>query len=321
MKSRPYARLATGVALVYFTLTAVCQNIPSEVPFRLLRETLIVVQVQANGQGPFDFLLDTGNDVTILDPALADRLGLIRSGHLLQTSIAGRRAAEKGLLGSLVLGTARTSDLAVIIQDLGVLRQVDPHIQGVLSQDFLSRFSYLLDYSRRTLRIELETELRYSLEGRQIPLEPRRDVVHEKMIVVANARALSHSTLRLVLDSGANALVLMSDASKRLQVPENKLGWEQTLAGNVAVHNGLIRQITLGTVELHDVMAAISTESATPFGDGLLPTSLFQSLYVNNRENFVVFNPKIKDSSRHRKDHNKGNSYFDPSVGKSLIEP
>jgi hypothetical protein len=51
---------------------------------------------------------------------------------------------------------------------------------------------------------------------------------------------------------------------------------------------------------LHEVLAASSTVSASQAGDGLLPTSLFHSFYVNNRENFVVFNPRSGVSSHHR---------------------
>jgi hypothetical protein len=40
-----------------------------------------------------------------------------------------------------------------------------------------------------------------------------------------------------------------------------------------------------------------ATEPAERIGDGLLPTALFQTLYVNNRDGFVVFNPRMKKNA------------------------
>ena len=45
----------------------------------------------------------------------------------------------------------------------------------------------------------------------------------------------------------------------------------------------------------HGVAAALPiVDPAERIGDGLLPTALFQSFYVNNREGFVIVNPRGK---------------------------
>jgi hypothetical protein len=46
--------------------------------------------------------------------------------------------------------------------------------------------------------------------------------------------------------------------------------------------------------DLDVVLRAAETDDGELVGDGVLPTALFQSLYVNNRESFVVFNPRTK---------------------------
>jgi hypothetical protein len=48
------------LALFYFIAAGVCQPIQaqSEFPFRLDRETIIVVSLMAGNDGPFDFVLD-----------------------------------------------------------------------------------------------------------------------------------------------------------------------------------------------------------------------------------------------------------------------
>jgi len=57
---------------------------------------------------------------------------------------------------------------------------------------------------------------------------------------------------------------------------------------------GRLRGLTIGSQQFHDLTAAVAaTESAQQIGDGLLPTALFHVLYVNNREGFVVVNPRV----------------------------
>jgi predicted aspartyl protease len=253
---------------------------------------MIIVAVEVNGQGPFEFFLDTGVDTTVIDPSLADKLALTRSGHALQVSLGGQRTLDRSRLSKLALGTAQVDGLPVLIEDLTSLRQVIPQIQGIVGQVFLSHFNYLLDYRKRTIRFESGTELRDRLTGSHVALEPVDRAGTEKMMVLANAQAIHQAPVRLVLDSGANDLVLMQDASRRLFVPIKQIRWEQSLGSSRAVQCGPVRIIKFGTEELHDVTAAISTEAVAQFGDGLLPTSLFHSIYFNNQDRFVIFNPR-----------------------------
>jgi predicted aspartyl protease len=287
-----------AAASVYCSLTGLCQNLPQKIHVRLVHDVLIVVSVRVNGEGPYDFLLDTGNDTTTVDRSLADKLGLARSGQLELLTVAGRKIVETSEPSTVSLETAETR-LSVLIEDLGVLRHSDPHIQGILGEDFLSKYNYLIDYSKRCLRLESENELRDGLQGQRVPLAPRQNLVHDKMIVNADAHAIHSASLRLEIDSGTNILILMNDASKRLEVRMQEIRWEHTLAGNAAVPYGAISVIQLGTVQLHEVVSVSSTKMNRPACDGLLPASLFRALYVNNRENFIVFNPRFDESSRH----------------------
>ena len=297
MKNTLFAGLAIAAALVYCSPAAVCQTLPQETRFRLVHDVLIVVPVKVNGLGPFDFLLDTGNDTTTIDSSLAGRLGLLSTGHRDQFTVAGQKTLQTSVLGSLSLGAVETIDLPVLIEGLGGLRQADPQIQGVVGEDFLSRYSYLIDYSSHYLRMESGNVLREGLRGQRLALAPRPDPAHDKMIVDADAHAINRTALRLEIDSGANILVLLNDASQRLQVRVKGISWERTLAGNAPVPYGPVRVIQLGTEQLHEVMSVSSSRKGRPACDGLLPTSLFRALYVNNRENFVVFNPRFGETA------------------------
>ncbi len=287
-------RLAFRVALFYCmcTVAGVCQSpqMRSEIPFRLVHDTLIVVSFEVNQQGPFDFIVDTGMATTTVDSSLARKLSLVPQGHALLVAVGGSQAVAKSSIGRLALGSAQVGSQPVLVEDLSGLRKLDGRIQGIVGQDFLSHFNYLLDYRGHFIRVEQHDEIQSDIGEDHVPMELR----HGEMTVEAESRSVRSEKLRLILDSGTSSIVLMRDASERLKLPIRENRSELTTAGQVFVHAGAIQHLTVGSVQFHDIRAALSTQSAEQLSDGLLPTGLFRALYVNNRESFVVFNPQIK---------------------------
>jgi predicted aspartyl protease len=293
MKEKTLAGLVTRIALFYFTAATVCHTVcaQSEVRFRQVSGTLIVVSMTANDKGPFQFVLDTGADTTILDPSLAAQLSLAPLGHTQQTTLAGAQNLVVASLPALAVGPARVQNLPVMIQDLAGLRKMDPQIQGITGQDFLSHFNYLLDYRRHSIRIELDTEIEDAVDGDRVPFEGGG----HRMIVAAPAQSVGRANLRLMLDSGANSVVLTGAASRQIALPVRGGALETTTSGQARTQVGRVRAFSVGSQQLHDVQVAVAPFAADErIGDGLLPAALFQALYVNNRESFVVLNPQAK---------------------------
>jgi predicted aspartyl protease len=294
MKNTPYAGLAIRVALFYFTVAGVCQNIQaqSEVHFRLVHDTLIVASLMAGEEGPFEFVLDTGADTTIVDPSIAPKLSLVPLDRVQQTTLAGVQTLTRGSIHTLSAGPVHVENLPVLVQDLTELRKLDSHIEGIAGQDFLSHFNYLLDYRRHSIRIELASEIRDLMQGDRVPMETSEN----RMIVESEAQSPGRAKLRLLLDSGANSLVLIHTASSQaVNLPTEERGLEVTSSGQIGLNVGRVHALTVGSEQFHDIAVALpAAEPAERIGDGLLPTALFQALYVNNRESFVVFNPRVK---------------------------
>lgn len=296
MKNTQYTRLAIRLAVFYFITAGVCQSIQaqSQIPFRQIHHGVVVVSMMADKEGPFDFVLDTGADTTIVDPRLATRLALVAQGRVQQTTLAGSQALTRSVMATLAAGPAQVDNLAVLIQDLAMLRKTDPHIEGIAGQDFLSHFNYLLDYRSHSIRIEQDNEIRGAIDGDPVPI----DVGGSRAIVGSEAQSISHAKLRLLLDSGADFVVLLPRASQRLGLPAQNSGIEVTSSsGEIELQVGRVRSLTVGSEQFRDITVVLSaTEPTERIGDGLLPTVLFHALYVNNREGFVVFNPKLKNN-------------------------
>ena len=57
-----------------------CPGNVARVPFRIVNRYQIVLAVSINHFGPYDFLLDTGTQITMVDPSLAVELHLHTTG-------------------------------------------------------------------------------------------------------------------------------------------------------------------------------------------------------------------------------------------------
>jgi predicted aspartyl protease len=293
MKNRSYSRLAIRVALFYFTLGGVCQGIraQAEIHFRLAHGALVIVPVMAGKEGPFDFLLDTGADTSIVDPSITPLLSIAPAGSIEQTTLAGTQKLTTGWIPSLSIGSIQAANVPVLVQDLSELRKMDSRIVGIVGEDFLSRFNYMLEYDQRVLRFEKKNEIQDSVEGERLTIETKAN----RMFVRSEAQSERSANLRLLLDTAANSVVLLYEASQSLQLPIEASGLEATSSGHIGLQTARMDGLLVGSERFHDLPVALpAAEPAEDIGDGLLPTVLFHTLYINSRERFVILNPRPK---------------------------
>lgn len=293
MKSIRNAWLALGIATVGLTLAGACRNLwaQSEIHFRLVHNNLIVASLTSGHEGPFDFILDTGADTTIVDRSIAERLGFTEVDRVKQSTLSGAQTVDRGTIASLSAGSEQVDRVLVLVEDLSGLRAIDAHIVGIAGQNFLAHFNYLVDYREHLVRFEAGCEIEDAIEGEHVPMDAREN----RMMVPSEAQSRNHATLRLMLDSGAESVVLLHTASQALQVPREQRAMELSLGGQSAMQMGRIHRLVVGQERFRDVEAALpQADPAERIGDGLLPTNLFEAVYVNNRESFVVFNPRVK---------------------------
>lgn len=129
-----------------------------EVPFELVgpNDAAIVVQVEINGEGPFDLVVDTGATFTCLDESLAERLELPDApGIGFGAGIGGGGRMRVVQIESLKIGETTAHDLlgcAVDLQHLQDLPGFD--VDGLLGLNLLKSFRVTLNFERQVLRLE-----------------------------------------------------------------------------------------------------------------------------------------------------------------------
>jgi hypothetical protein len=93
MKSTRHIQLLAAVSLALTILPAIeakprCPGNTASVTPRFVQHALIVIPVRTNQSGPFDFMVDTGSQVTVIDPSLAAELALKTQGRVGLVSVA-----------------------------------------------------------------------------------------------------------------------------------------------------------------------------------------------------------------------------------------
>ncbi len=124
------------------------------IPLRKLNQNQIVVNVLVNHSGPYDFLLDTGTQVTVIDLGLAADLHLKATGAATLAGMSVQGAAMYARIDSLELGPQAASNQSVLVYDMKKLQGARFAIRGLLGEDFLSRFDVIIDKAHSVLCID-----------------------------------------------------------------------------------------------------------------------------------------------------------------------
>src|SRR6202140_4370527 len=118
-------------------------------------QPLILLPVQVNGGGPFDFILDTGAGTSLLSSDLAKQLGVKIIGSKEGQSAGGKVSVSLAKVDSLAVGKAKLDDVDVGIVDLGQIgKTIGARIDGDLGHNFLKYFRITIDYRDCEIRFD-----------------------------------------------------------------------------------------------------------------------------------------------------------------------
>ena len=121
----------------------------------------LTVQVSINDQGPFNFMVDTGANSSVISSQIADRLGLARQRRVQLHGIAGVQTVDTVKVDSLRVGRRVQREM-----ELSVLPAADLGAAGILGLEWLGDNSLMLDYGERRMRV-----------GAALPLPDERTIV------------------------------------------------------------------------------------------------------------------------------------------------
>jgi len=274
-------------------IAAQTQQSKGLVKFQLRDKYLIVVQATVNGAGPFSFLLDTGSTHTVIDPSLARRLQLPIIGEAALTTVSDRHKDPLARLREIRVGDSTVSELGAVVDRMDQVKLKAPGIQGVLGEDFLSQFDFLIDYRERELRFDAAApageRCRIETMGQYHGKPTTNRLLIETEFPEENG-GTNGVKVQLQLDTGARVPEIFP--VRRDAFPAQP--WAGSMAFTSGTNGTTVHPhttIRVGTTTVRDLDVVQSRRGVAFDAVGLLPTSIFHSIYISHSGGFVVFNP------------------------------
>ena len=259
------------------------------------------MSVSINHTGPYNFQLDTGTQITMIDPSLAVKLHLDTKGAVVVAGAGSRQSASFAQLDLVEAASHVVARQKVLVYDLQNLHSADLYIQGILGEDFLEHFDMLIDNAHRLLCLDNSDAMRAQVKGPHIPLvataEPEDGVKLPGLLIVAVRLSDGMRPVRLMLDSGTNAPILYNTSQyMALQLAQSVPLRGNGTDGAQRIFLALPQQdVKIGSLELSRVpfftLAGIQKDARVKGFDGVLPTGLFRRVFIDHADHFAVLEP------------------------------
>ena len=280
-----------------------CPGNVASVPLHLTNSHQMIVEVSVNHSGPYNFLLDTGTQMTMVDPALAAELHLNTQGSAGVAGVGFLASAPFAQLDLLEVGSHAVANQKVLVFDFQNSHSVDLHLfRGVLGEDFLGEFDMLIDNAHNLLCLDDSSAMAADVKGTHIalvaPARATNGMPALRSLIIAARLSDATRPVRLKLDSGTNVSFLFYTAR---YMPLELLGRTSLLGGGLdraqrPVSTMPLQDLQIGSLEFPRV--SFFTYADSPEGlsrtsayDGLLTLGIFRRVFICHAHHFAVFEP------------------------------
>jgi hypothetical protein len=254
----------------------------SPTPFTSTRPGEVAVPARVGALGLRRFLVDTGSTHTAITAALALALGAPPVAQTTMRASGGTLACVVVALPLVGVGIATVDGLMATVLPPQAAGALGPGIDGVLGQDFLSRFRFTIDYGHSRI---VWHEATYVPTGERLTLVPSDD----RWLVELPPRA-GAPAYHFVPDSGADTLVLYGQTVADRVVTEWRGGPAAlgSLTGTRTLRAGIVDRLQVGAASVDRQPAVVFPERSAGDVDGLLPLHVFDRVFFNAAERYLV---------------------------------
>jgi len=295
-----FALLAVPAPVVFGE--AQCPGNAEMVRYHSLELAQIAISVRIDHYGPYEFMVDTGTQLSTIDPSLAAELGLKPLASIGVTNVSGHTLASVAQAESMEVNHHVVTKPLVVVQELGQLQVLNPHVRGILGLNFLAHFDILMDYQHKMICLDERREMRKTVNGEHIPLvapgirETDLPFTQPLLVSVNLSGSGSRETI-LNLDSGASLPFLFPGRSEAPTGLADQRRVQGSAASGTQQSFWVIapQDLHVGKRSLSHVTFLMPTSAAYSSSkvseDGLLPTTLFKRVFISYADHFAVLDP------------------------------
>jgi predicted aspartyl protease len=232
----------------------------ARVSFRLAggAQPLILLPVQVNDRGPFDFILDTGAGTSLLSSDLAKQLEVKSIGSKDGQSAGGKVSVSLAKLDSLAAGKAKLHAVDVGIVDLTQIGQtIGAKIDGDLGYNFLKHFRVTIDYRDHEIRFDDPKRVEGFGRGAKTEL-PIRLASPSKPLILVDVRANGRGPFQFAIDTGTSTTAIAPELAKQLGVQSSPAGAGTTGGAPVDFSAGVLQSFQLGGAKIDNMAVVVA---------------------------------------------------------------
>ncbi|PYK45717.1 MAG: hypothetical protein DME46_03475 [Verrucomicrobia bacterium] len=240
--------------------TATLSPKSAKVKFRLAGggQPLILLPVRVNGDGPFEFILDTGAGTSLLSSDLAKKLNIKIISTKEGQSAGGKISVSLAKIDSLALGAAKLDDVDVGIVDLNhIAKTIGTKIDGDVGYNFLKHFRITIDYHDCEIRFDDAT--RIERLGRSAKTEvPMRLASLAKPLLLVEVHANGHGPFQFAIDTGTSTTAIAPELAQQLGLEGSPVGPLTTGGARVNVTAGTLKSFQIGGARIDDLVVVVA---------------------------------------------------------------
>ena len=160
------------------------------------RNNRFTVPVMVDGAGPYDFMIDTGSQATVVTHQINEGLQLTPFGRATLVGMASRREVDVVELDTVSFGSHTVYDLVSPVLD----RQ-NIGADGIVGLDSLQDLRVLIDFREDTIAVQDVTQIDNARRGFEIIVRARREL---GQLLITNA-TIEGVRATVIIDTGAQA--------------------------------------------------------------------------------------------------------------------
>ncbi len=182
----------------------------SRVKFRLAggAQPLILLPVQVNNRGPFDFIFDTGAGTSLLSTDVAKQLSVKILSSKEGQSAGGKVSVSLANVDSLAVGETKLENVDVGIVDLGhIAKTIGAKIDGDLGYNFLKHFRVTINYRDSEIQLEDPKRVESIARGAQTEV-PIRLAAPAKPLILVDVYLNGAGPFQFAIDTGTSTTAI-----------------------------------------------------------------------------------------------------------------
>jgi predicted aspartyl protease len=215
-------------------------------------ETRLTVAVGVNGRGPYQFVVDSGADTSVVGLRIARDLNLPLGKPVILNNMTDRNVVDRVKVDTLTLGSSTIREL-----ELPALREQDLGGAGMIGIDALSRQRLMMDFEKRLIKVE-DARIPAQYIAGEIVVTARRK---RGQLILTQVKAGGLS-VEAVIDTGSQ--VTIGNLALRDKLIRRRHGRFQTVTATgvtgkeVDLQVANIPELRLGSVTLRNVPMAFA---------------------------------------------------------------